>query len=124
MKTDDDDNLYLLVVRPNDEGGVDAAPVMYRMGDDGATPLGPGDAPDDQDEFCDWVIEDMGRLLATMILKIRDGEMSKSEALLGLLGGMQDQPQELLHNMLATVIVGAAENFNIEDTEIENTEGR
>lgn len=100
------DGVYMLVVRSDGEN-VSATPVLFTMGETGAETL--EDAPDDADEFCEMVFEDMSDLLVQLINRVEfSPELTKSDAMIQLLTDMQAQPQELIHNMLASIIVEAA----------------
>ena len=89
-----------------DGDDVHATPVLYTMGEDGAEPL--EDAPPNADDFYALVSEDMGDMLYQLTQRTKESGMSRSDAILQLLTDMQNQPQELIHNMLAVMIVEAS----------------
>ena len=97
--------VYMFVVRVEGDD-VHATPVLFTMGETGAEPV--EDAPADPDDFYALVAEDMGELLVALVGRTEESGMSKSDAMLQLLTDMQKQPQELVHNILATIIVEAA----------------
>ena len=106
-KHDEDvrNGVYMFVVRI-DGDDVHATPVLFTMGETGAEPV--EDAPTDPDDFYTMVSEDMGDMLYQLTERTKESGMSRSEAILQLLTDMQNQPQELIHNMLAVMIVEAA----------------
>lgn len=97
--------VFMFVVRVDGED-VNATPVLFTMGETGAEPL--EDAPADPNEFYEMVAADMGDLLVQLVGRTEESGMSKSDSMLQLLTDMQRQPQELIHNILATIIVEAA----------------
>ena len=108
--------IYMLVVRI-DGDNVNATPVEFAIGENSAKPL--QDAPNDVDVFYDVVAGDMGELFIQLADRTASSGMGRGEALIQLLTDMQAQPQELIHNMLATFIVEAASISaeGIEDTD-------
>ena len=95
----------MLVVRVEGEN-VNATPVLFSMGETGAEPM--EDAPDDANEFFDMVSEDMGDMLVQLIQRTEESGMTRADAMIQLLTDMQQQPQELIHNILGCMIVEAA----------------
>lgn len=102
------DGVYMLVVRKDGEN-VTATPVLYSLGETGAAPL--EDAPDDPDEFYRMVCDDMEHVMVMLADRtqaaVTEGA-GKADVLMQLLSDMQEQPQELVHNMLACMIIEAA----------------
>lgn len=97
--------VYMFVVRA-DGDDVNATPVMYSLGETGAEPV--VDAPADADEFYRLVAEDMWGMVHQLALRTEESGATRSDAMIQLLTEMQNQPQELIHNMLAAMIVEAA----------------